>query len=141
MFPYSLFSFNLIMQLAPSLRPLPLVCTMVKGADGVVYGGAKGTAKEIKCERVWQLGSAAVLGDLFDGRSDVTEPYYVIDSFYTGTGEACTTDADCRPSHTATGRESCTKNKCAHAKAPRTVSFHGYLSTCMRLDEGAGVRT
>jgi hypothetical protein len=104
------------------------------GPDGVKYnnGGA------ISCTRVWQLGSAGVFRDLFDGHSHVTEPYYIVDSFYTGTGDTCTTNADCRLAATASGRETCstttnsqgvTTSKCSHPKSPRTRHFRVSCST------------
>merc|ERR1719330_1209036 len=95
----------------------------LSGPDGVKYGSS-GT---ISCTRVWQLSSAKVFKDLFDGDSYVTEPYYVVDGFYTGTGEACSADSDCRPA--LSGTESCTSNKCAHPKSPRTRHFRISCST------------
>merc|ERR1711974_100447 len=59
----------------------------LKGADGVAYNSG-GT---IRCTRVYKKGSGGVFADLFDSVSHVTEPYYIVDSFYTGTGEDCST--------------------------------------------------
>lgn len=101
----------------------------LSGPDGVRYdaGGA------IICQRVWQLSSTAVFRDLFDGVSHVTEPYYVVDAFYTGTGETCTaaTEAtDCRPARTLSGTESCSADGvCSHPTSPRTRHFRTSCST------------
>lgn len=107
------------------------------GPDGVAYGGSAGSSAEIKCTRKWQLSSNAVFRDLFDGASHVTEPYYVIDSFYYGTKETCNTTADCRPARgTASGRENCQAQtdpakpkQCTHPTSPRKRFFRASCST------------
>jgi len=93
------------------------------GADGVKYS----SQGAITCTRVWQLSSAKVFKDLFEGNSYVTEPYYIVDGFYTGSGETCSSSNDCRPS--VSGRENCESSKCAHPKSPRTRHFRSSCST------------
>jgi len=98
----------------------------LKGPDGVAYN-SKGA---IKCDRVYQKGSTGVFKDLFDGASHITEPYYIVDGFYTGTEETCSADSDCRPALTTSGKETCNaKKKCEHSKSPRTRHFRISCST------------
>merc|ERR1712032_723824 len=52
------------------------------GLDGVRYDAAG----NISCDRVFQPSSNAVFQDLFEAVTHVTEPYYVVDASYTGTG-------------------------------------------------------
>lgn len=97
----------------------------LSGPDGVRYN----SQGEITCSRVWRPVSGGVFQDLFDGASYVTEPYYIVDSFYTGTGEVCTTSSDCRPA--VSGTEQCTNDTantslpwtCSHPSSPRTRHF------------------
>jgi hypothetical protein len=100
------------------------------GPDGVRYD-ANGT---ITCDRVYQPSSSAVFKDLFDGVSYVTEPYYTVDASYTGTGEDCSADSDCRVANLAGGHELCqvvdvNTSTCAHPTSPRTRHFRQSCST------------
>ena len=99
----------------------------LKGANGMLYN----SAGAISCERVWKLGSGSVFADLYDGVSHVTEPYYVVDSFYTGTGEDCTSSPNvCRNALTASGKEICSADKkCTHSNSPRMRHFRMSCST------------
>eukprot|EP00004_Rigifila_ramosa_P017522 TRINITY_DN4271_c0_g1_i1.p3 TRINITY_DN4271_c0_g1~~TRINITY_DN4271_c0_g1_i1.p3 ORF type:complete len:444 (+),score=117.01 TRINITY_DN4271_c0_g1_i1:1723-3054(+) len=93
------------------------------GPDGVRYD----SAGPIVCTRVWRTSSVAIARDLFDGATHASEPYYLLDALYTGTQEACETDADCRPAATASGRETCTAvgatKVCKHTPVPRKSVF------------------
>lgn len=101
----------------------------LKGPDGILYnaGGA------ISCVRTNSASSPTVFKELFDGNTHVTEPYYVVDALYTGTGETCTADSDCRVANTDSGTETCTASdsgsKCMHASSPRVRHFRTSCST------------
>jgi len=95
------------------------------GPDGVRYD-ANGT---ITCDRVYQPSSSAVFKDLFDGVSYVTEPYYTVDASYTGTGEDCSADSDCRVANLAGGTEVCSTSTCTHPTSPRIRHFRQSCST------------
>jgi len=100
------------------------------GPDGVRYD-ANGT---ITCDRVYQPSSSAVFKDLFDGVSYVTEPYYIVDASYTGTGEDCSANSDCRVANIAGGTETCqaidvSTSTCVHPTSPRTRHFRQSCST------------
>jgi len=99
----------------------------LKGPNGIFYN----SSGAISCKRVWKLGSGGVFSDLYDGVSHVTEPYYIVDGFYTGTGENCTSSPSvCRNALTASGKEICSaKKKCTHPKSPRMRHFRMSCST------------
>jgi len=97
----------------------------LSGPDGVKYS----SAGNITCERTYKTSSAGVFKDLFDGQTHLTEPYYVVDGFYYGTGETCTRSADCRPAALPAGTETCESGKCAHPASPRTRHFRQSCST------------
>jgi hypothetical protein len=97
----------------------------LSGENGVKYN----LQGQIECTRVYQPSSAGIFRDLFDGISYVSEPYYIVDGFYTGTGETCNVTNDCRPAKLASGRESCMDNSCAHDKSPRTRHFRASCSS------------
>ena len=99
----------------------------LKGADGISYN----SSGAISCKRVWQWSSSSVFADLYDGVSHVTEPYYVVDGSYIGTGENCTSSPSvCRNALTASGKEICsTDKKCTHPKSPRMRHFRMSCST------------
>jgi hypothetical protein len=105
------------------------------GPDGNRYD-ASGT---ITCERTYKGGSASVFADLFEGNTYVTEPYYTVDAWYTGTGQTCQTEDDCLPARLAIEREQCLDanggtnsslaKTCKHPQSPRVLHFRLSCST------------
>jgi len=106
----------------------------LKGPDGVRYDSA-GT---ITCQRTFQPSSAKVFKDLFEGTTYVSEPYYVVDSFYWGTNEACSSSADCRQANLPGEKEYCQDSDgndsgndktCKHPASPRFKHVRQSCST------------
>ncbi|XP_013408888.1 uncharacterized protein LOC106172641 [Lingula anatina] len=94
----------------------------LSGPDGEKYGD------DIALQRVWSKTST--FRDLFDGKSHVTEPYYLIDASYTGTGEPCTNSSDCRPAAIPGGREFCDTYRESDGKMVRNATTGELLKKC-----------
>ena len=85
----------------------------LSGPDKVLYG-------EIKIERFYTKDSAFPWYKLFDGSTHITEPYFILDAAYGGSGKRCNSDNDCLDSDLFTGKEICrSSNTCYHPPRPR----------------------
>jgi hypothetical protein len=80
----------------------------LSGADKESYG-------EITIERIYIKSGAFPWYKLFDGSAHVTEPYFILDSAYGGSGKNCETDDDCFDADLPSGKETCRASKsCYH---------------------------
>ena len=65
---------------------------------------------------------------LFDGTAHMTEPYFLLDSTYSGSGKSCLSNSDCPPSDEANKNETCSASKvCEQPIRPRILMLR---STC-----------
>jgi hypothetical protein len=84
----------------------------LSGPDNQTYG-------LIQVERVYTNQSTFPWYYLFDGTTHMTEPYYILDAVYYGSGKPCSTSADCFNANLPSGKESCDGSKCRHPARPR----------------------
>lgn len=58
---------------------------------------------------------------LFNSSTHITEPYFILDAAYAGSGKSCSTDLDCLEANLANGREMCYGRWCSHPSRPRIM--------------------
>lgn len=92
----------------------------LKGPDGINYGD------DITYNRTYFENSTLLFRALLDGTIHATDVYVLIDAPYTGTGESCSNDSQCR------ARESCNNNICSHPLKSRSLHFRTTCTTSSR---------
>ncbi|RMZ99795.1 hypothetical protein BpHYR1_046149 [Brachionus plicatilis] len=92
----------------------------LSGPDKELYG-------QIKIRRIFSNKSPFPWYYLFNGTAHLTEPYFILDAPYAGSGKPCTRDDQCL--ETETGYEKCT-GYCRHASRPRYIMLR---SSCTSL--------
>jgi hypothetical protein len=96
----------------------------MSGPDNVPYG-------KIRIERFYPSSSSFPWYKLFDGSMHITEPYFILDAPYFGSGKNCTTSSDCPNANMPGGKETCSAGGfCKHQSRPR---FTMLRSSCTVL--------
>lgn len=60
---------------------------------------------------------------LFNGTAHISEPYFILDAAYGGTGKSCVQQEDCPKANLEGGRENCQWGYCRHPNRPRVMMF------------------
>lgn len=101
----------------------------LSGPDGVKYM-SRGA---IECRRVFADGLRRFNRDLLEDNAHMSEPFFLNDGFYTGSGEPCNNanqSTACRVARNMPGgREECQDGQCIHYKSPRKRHFRMSCST------------
>ena len=92
----------------------------LKGPDGDSYGGG------LNFTRIHYPNATLLFQALLNGDIHATDVYLLIDASYTGTGEACSNNTQCR------ARESCLNGTCTHPARPRSLHFRTTCTTASR---------
>lgn len=88
----------------------------LSGPDKELYG-------EISIKRIFSNTSPFPWYYLFNGTAHLTEPYFILDAPFAGSGKPCSVEEDCL------NREMCSKH-CRHANRPRNLMLR---SSCTSL--------
>jgi hypothetical protein len=60
---------------------------------------------------------------LFDGSTHITEPYFILDAAYGGSGKPCLNDSDCLNADLPNGKETCRASKSCYLPARARVDI------------------
>ena len=67
---------------------------------------------------------------LFDGSAHITEPYFILDAPYGGSGKSCPNESECLKANLPGEREKCNGRWCSHPNRPRIMMLR---SSCTVL--------
>lgn len=93
----------------------------LSGPDKEEYG-------EVKIKRVFTKESPFPWYYLFNGTAHITEPYFILDAPYGGSGKQCESEKDCYEANLPSGYEVCSKY-CRHPNRPRVFMLRSSCTT------------
>jgi hypothetical protein len=94
----------------------------LSGSDKEPYG-------DIRFERMNTVESPFPWYRLFDGTVHITEPYFILDAPYGGSGKSCQSDQDCFGANLPpANKERCNVRWCSHPNRPRYIMFRSSCS-------------
>lgn len=94
----------------------------LSGPDNQAYG-------DVKIKRVFTKASPFPWYYLFDGTTHISEPYFILDSPYTGSGKSCSTNNDCLNANLPGGKEICNTKWCSHPARPKYFMLRSSCTT------------
>lgn len=94
----------------------------LSGPDKEVYG-------DITFERINTKENPFPWYKLFDGTAHISEPYFILDSPYGGSGKSCLNETDCFDANLQpTNKENCYSGWCRHPNRPRFIMLRSSCS-------------
>jgi hypothetical protein len=84
----------------------------LSGQDKIPYG-------QVSIKRVYPGTDKFRWYNLFNGTAHISEPYFILDGFYSGSGKPCNSDVDCLDANLLGNKETCNLNTCYHPNRPR----------------------